>query len=735
MLLLLPFALVEAQMLRNAVLWTFFPSDVRIFMKAGKAGMSDTKESADPIPAPSAPEEVESDSEGSQLQKSTYLLLKAFAKTYKKIRFDFPSFVKFTAAYVEQYGSRFRDLQIFAANPKALLFKSLEELERKSRVHLAYRGAAIESIYFPAYCTMLLKKAYSEIARNPEIPFPTDENIGISLPSELVNAADVPNGLLNLMRENPSDSQQAIRLTFPGNLQSILIVPEILPKQLLDYAINKIRIYLNRSTNASYMQSRLRPAFRDHQVSMQTTVNNIIIKPSAAAAAVMEASDFSFRFWAHFSNMMAREQNEKRDLLQAERSLAQSAYIMGAMNVYYRELVRNKENEKAETLKVLEKELKRPPYAFTLKDLLGLKDKKGGALVTQDDMERVTGFLTAKTKPANNRILPELVVIRAGPGRDYYIYKSLIPLVFIQKLRETSSAMRDFYLESWPESIRRDEKPSAMDDDNQFLADLRARVSARYPLLDALLDYSLLTSVERETTIRSELLAEYNACINRRVGKLKPLNEILRLDRKELARITKRNLRFWERYQMLRRIMRFLLGLFRAFSSQPSPAGQSGQAKNLKKGFVKIKTGDEPPIAAYEKSSKPGMSGSSAVSYADRKAAYQKAIVALKEEFVGKGSSIPRALSDLADKWNPLFAEKPRKDLVEDVNSMIRDYVRGLRKGFRIKPPDAERIRALAHKLSQHSTFERISKKDLFQSYIEIYMISLLGDLVTTRRK
>ena len=81
------------------------------------------------------------------------------------------------------------------------------------------------------------------------------------------------------------------------------------------------------------------------------------------------------------------------------------------------------------------------------------------------------------------------------------------------------------------------------------------------------------------------------------------------------------------------------------------------------------------------------------------------------------------------------FDPKARSNLVEDVNSMIRDYIRGLRKGFRIKPPDAMRIRELARKLSTHSTFERIKKKELFQRYIEIYMISLLGDLVTQRRK
>jgi len=714
--------------------------------------MADLREEpADSGSAPPAAEGEDVRGDESELVKSTYLLLKAYAKSYKKIRFDFASLVKFTSAYVEQYGGRYRELRIFATNPRALLFKNLEELEKRNRVRLAYKGAAIESVYFPLYAVLMVQKAYEEIARNPEIPFPSDDNIDLELPPDLMDSLDVQNGLLELLRSKPKDERQIFRLTFPEHVASMLIIPEILPRRILDLAISKIRVYLNRSSNASYIQSRLRPAFRDHQVSMQNTLNHIVIKPGAAAAEVEEAGDFTFRFWAHFSNMLAREQNEKRDLLASERSLAQAAYIMGTLNVYYREQVRNKENEKAEALKALDKELKRPPYAYTLKDLLGLKDKKGGPLIKQEAMERVTQFLNEKIRPANNRILPELLMMRAGAGRETYIYKNLAPLVFVQELRRAASAMRDFYLQSWPESIRRDEKPPAMEDDNQFLRDVQARINTHHPLFAAFLDYGLLTGLERETTIRSELLPEYAACFNRRLGKLKPLNEILKLDRKDLARITIRNLRFWERYRLLRKLVRFLAGIFRSFTGQAGAGAHPVQAANLKKGFVKIDTeresigmgagsnAEHTEGPAARRGSAAAATGpgrpSGAKTYAEKKAAYQKAVVALKEQFVGRGGSIPRTLSELAEQWNPLYDPKARSNLVEDVNSMIRDYIRGLRKGFRIKPPDAARIRELARKLSRHSTFERIKKKDLFQRYIEIYMISLLGDLVTVSRK
>jgi hypothetical protein len=65
---------------------------------------------------------------------------------------------------------------------------------------------------------------------------------------------------------------------------------------------------------------------------------------------------------------------------------------------------------------------------------------------------------------------------------------------------------------------------------------------------------------------------------------------------------------------------------------------------------------------------------------------------------------------------------------VQDVNAMIRDYFRTLRRSFRVSPPTAARLRDLAAKLAENKSFARITKKDYFLRYIEIYMLKLLAD-------
>ncbi len=109
------------------------------------------------------------------------------------------------------------------------------------------------------------------------------------------------------------------------------------------------------------------------------------------------------------------------------------------------------------------------------------------------------------------------------------------------------------------------------------------------------------------------------------------------------------------------------------------------------------------------------------------RAYHGKAVLALKEHFCGKERTLPESLDDLSSKWNPLFEEKARADLIEDVNSMVRSFMRGiLRRG--VKPPDASRIVSLTERLSQNPSFDRITKKDLFRKYIQIYMVKILAD-------
>jgi hypothetical protein len=163
--------------------------------------------------------------------------------------------------------------------------------------------------------------------------------------------------------------------------------------------------------------------------------------------------------------------------------------------------------------------------------------------------------------------------------------------------------------------------------------------------------------------------------------------------------------------------MNWLRGLFQG-------SGSRGRAGGRRKRKSSLRRGPQGPAAPKEET---GTTVASPVS-ARQLAVYRNAVQNLKVQFVGRDKSVPERLGELAEKWNPLYDPKARTDLVEDVNAMIRDYLRSLRRGFRLKPPDSARLQALAAQVSQNKAFDRIKRKDLFLRYIEVYMIKILGE-------
>jgi hypothetical protein len=103
-----------------------------------------------------------------------------------------------------------------------------------------------------------------------------------------------------------------------------------------------------------------------------------------------------------------------------------------------------------------------------------------------------------------------------------------------------------------------------------------------------------------------------------------------------------------------------------------------------------------------------------------------RSIQSLVSQYVPKGSTIDATLDELAEKWNPLFATEQKKDLVEDVNALVRDFLRPIRRSLLAQPPDVKRIHSLAEQLSTSKSLAKIKKRDILMRYIELFMIRCL---------
>jgi hypothetical protein len=111
----------------------------------------------------------------------------------------------------------------------------------------------------------------------------------------------------------------------------------------------------------------------------------------------------------------------------------------------------------------------------------------------------------------------------------------------------------------------------------------------------------------------------------------------------------------------------------------------------------------------------------------ERAVAFRKAIHAMQRDYVGENASVEKTLDQLAEEWNPLLDPTAKANLIEDVNSLVRDFLRRMKVGFRYVPPDRQRIRSLAEQLAQNQAFDQIKRKDALKRYLELYMLKLLG--------
>jgi hypothetical protein len=666
--------------------------------------------------------------------RDTYFLLKTCALQRRQAYLEWDAFLQFVRSFVDRNSIRYPQLRVFAENPEEILAAQLRVLSEEGKCGLQYEEGVLKTVFFSRFYYETVQKTYAAMDEKPEIPFPSEESLKLTVPAEMIRALNTATDFVDALKTAKAPQEQLLRLVFPESIRNIIITADLLAGKLLAYSLYKIRLYLSSRNNASYVQHKLLPVLRGSEHGLRELVNAIVSRPSKAIQTLAEPTDFSFRFWAHLSNLVVQEFKQKKEILEEEMSFQQSAYLLGLYNTYYQGL-RHKEDEKQTLIKNLESRIRKPPYAFTLKDIYSLRDGRGLPLVHRENRDTLVKFLQDKTKTELGRDLPEVMRLKAPQNKEYFIHRDLIIPLFVKQTYEAARLLKESYLEEWIDLLKQQERSLEMADDLEFAKNCEHRLEEQDPLLFALLNYGLLFLAREETKISYECARELERCFNERESRLEPLPVILGLNRKELLADAKLHLPLWQRISPLRALISLFKGLSwnlkrmlvqrpqqsakRGASSRPAATGKMTLGTRREEAAANGATGKPPPSAQAQ---------APASATLEQRAAYRRAVIRLKTDLVGKDKTVNQTLDELMEKWNPLYDPQARENLVTDVNAMVRDYLRGLKRGFRIQPPDRARLQHLAENLSRNKAFNRITRKDLFIRYIEIYMVKLLEE-------
>ncbi len=505
-----------------------------------------------------------------------------------------------------------------------------------------------------------------------------------------------------------------VKLEFPEGVDSLIVPQECVGTELIDVAVAKISRHLQEGKNASYSESKLAGLMRGNAPLVHQSMEDVVTRPKKAANSVLSPSDFSFRFWTHLSNLILQDIRAKSEKTDLDHGACQAAYILG-YTVFHRKGTVQREQEWAADRKNLEQQVRKPPFVFGFQDLYDLKDEKGVTYVKKHSQDFIHSFLKEKTKQVGEEPIPYLVRVHAAAQKkDYFLQRDFIVPVFLKKLGEASEEIRSAYVQEWTDEMRQDRTPGVSKSDSSFRRDTEIRVKQGYPLLAALSNGNLLFAAGAATKLSEAAKEELGKCFAVE-NILRPFDELLGLSRALLLKNARMYLPFWMTVPILSGVLR----IFRRLSR-----GGKGERK-VEPEKKPIAFRPAPTETAKVVQPAPVEAAKSTHTKGDL-LRYRRSIQSLLVQYVPKGKSIEATLTELAEKWNPLYASVQKQNLVEDVNSLVRDFLRPVRRSFLARPPDLKRIHALAEQLSTSQSLAKIKKRDFLMRYIELYMVRCL---------
>jgi hypothetical protein len=695
-------------------------------------------------------------------------MLRGYATKAKQTQIRATQFAAFVRQYSETHQDKNASLKDFLTNTEGMLVPTLTQLAEEGKCTLEFEGSEIKTIVFLPLLAEKIEAAYREIDQDADTPFPNEERLQLTAPPSMITV-NIKTDFVHWLAAKPKETQ-ILRLSFPEDIVSMLITTDLLERKLLEYSVLKIRNYLAAGSNSGYVLQRLKEIFTLKDQVLQSMMSEIISRPGQVVQNLLNATEFTFAFWAHLASIILKEYKSKTEKLPQEHGYCQAAYLIGLYNVYFKGLLqRDKDVEFA--LKGVEKRLGEEPFYFTISDIYDFRDDKGVPLTKRCPKERLNEFLEAKTKSPSEALLPEVLRIRAANKKEYFVHKSVVLRLTLNKLFAASREYREYYSKEWFEALGSFEKTPIMLRDDLFLRDLEERLQSEDPLLSALLSFDRLYVVRKERSADEEINRRIDRLLDLKKQELIPLDLILGLKRRDILTEARLKLPLWKTIPVLKYLFRFLDGVIGGRHERAGArAGEGGAVKVLsneapradrRKQHSDEENGDDlfGPYSMPEEAEldgprhggeqrndekraphregaapvagggRPAAAATAAASEnaKARAAAYRKAIAELAVQLIGDAKNIDATLKALAEKWNPLYAEKAKRNLVEDVNSFVRDQVRTLKRSLLRKPPDMERVNNLSQQIAENSVFEQIKRKEEFREYVKLYLIKVLG--------
>lgn len=615
-------------------------------------------------------------------QESAFLNLKDFCDYLKK----------YSARHLENHPELVQYLEISEAS----LLKELEDYAARHEIYILHQFNSKVVIIVLTYYSAYFAEIYKEIIAKITVPFPVPQDLPKNIPADAIEKHDATELIERLSEKQDTKSPSLYCLIFPRDVPSILF-PESVPVHiLLSAAVFKIRNMLRKDEYRDYFQKKLCISNPNKEISARSFFKSFLQQQDKPEEH-FELEGDDFYYWSQLCYFIRQDFEKVKDRTAEDTNILQAISITDVWLMSMREKIA-KNKYKEEAFAELEKSLSRPPYFFNMEAILRMKDSKGVLLYGQYNDEELKDFLKKLTTETVADELPKLLVFKIEGGESYFIYKNMVFPLIVRLANEAHDVIEKDLIDKWVKAFRRYERLPEMKDNKAFEKALKTEVAQKLPALHSLLTSNFLMILNYEADHSSDSFAIFSG------GRLLSYAHLLMLNNSSILARTRLMLPFW--YTMP--VVSWFANLF--FRKK-----ESDTSVNVLKNLSSENIAEDGTLSGSHKP-------------VSRKEVIADAAKKISKSLISPGSTLDRELDSYLKQWNKMITKEGHRQLTEDVNTLIRDYMRKVIKTISAATFTQERVQSLAETLCKTPNMQKINGGDALFMYVQLYILRLVSN-------
>jgi hypothetical protein len=626
-----------------------------------------------------------------------YAIMRAYSNKNNSPYINIDVFITFLSKYVLRLAAEQPEWADWANETSLKFWNAMGEYSEDGRCVLL-TDTPEGRVYLPHYIADKLKEAYQDLDESADIPFPNEDYFAVNLPPDQVQMLSLETDLVPYFDKPVTAVLPVIKLVFVESGMDALILPPMIPIRLLEAAILKIRYYIKQHNNKEYFMHKLLPMFQNKEGTLREALEMLNSRPLDCLNAIEGGGEVTYIFWASLCSFLKSDIRKKPERLSGDIAVLEGVYIVETcLNLYKTRLQREREKETA--LRTLDQLMDKAPYYFTQDQIIKFTDSKGMSLLSQYTEADLNNYINKKVNESIEGAIPEWLVVQSKNGEQYYLKKDkYVPLV-TRLIFDAQALIKQEVTSRWVTMLNNFKSEPAMEIDAEFDRLLAGLNAALNPLLTVFLGDKKLPWVYDELERTQKVIPPASRIFER--GKLIPYSLLFVMKRKDILFDAKITLPIWYSIPIVRSIIAFFVKL----------------GKKKKKGSQAVKkTGEDIELEGGE---------TTAARNAPRD--FINSVREIEAQMIPIDKNIDDYLKELQSHWGQLLDPKAQRNLVEDVNSLIRDNLRQSMRVWKRQRLSPANLQELAQGIVNGTpTLRSIKSQDALFLYMQIYMIKIL---------